>query len=107
METEFESRARAGDAVGVLQQAVLNGALWAVGTAWANAFRETTRALLPEDTFDIVLAELMAAAITTALAVGIGICATHSWKQWNPFIRKESAVQTQHVPGTQYPHLYS
>lgn len=104
MESRFETSARAGDAVGTLQQAVLNGALWAVGMAWANAFRETTRALLPEDTMDIVLAELLAAGITTALAVGVVLCTTRSCRSCS---RRDSLPAAPERPGTRYPHLYT
>lgn len=76
MDTRFEANARANDAVGVLQQSVLNGALWAVGSSWAYALREMTRALLPNDTVDIVLAELLAATLTTLLALGVTFAVT-------------------------------
>ena len=56
---DFTARATAGDAIGTLRLAVVNGALWAIGLAWANGIREVTRAILPDDTLDIVLAEAL------------------------------------------------
>lgn len=70
----FEQRAIQGDVFGVVRLASLNGALWAVGIAWANAIREIARVLVPDDDMDIVLAELAAAGVSTLLGVGIALC---------------------------------
>ena len=75
----FEERAARGDALGTLRIAAINGALWAIGTAWSNAVREVTRALLPDDTMDIVLAEVVAALITTVIGVGLALFVARKW----------------------------
>lgn len=78
--TSFSERAVAGDAIGVLRSALINGALWATAIAWSNAIREVTRALLPSATGEVVLAELLAACLTTALGVLIAlIAARRDW----------------------------
>lgn len=69
----FESAAARGDAVGAFQRAFVNGALWATALAWANAIREVTRAFLPDDTEEIVFGEVLAASITTLLAIAAAI----------------------------------
>ena len=75
----FEERASRGDAFGTLRVAAVNGALWSIGTAWSNAIREVTRALLPDDTMDIVLAEVVAALITTVIGVGLALFVARKW----------------------------
>lgn len=53
---------------------ILNGVLFSIGTSWSTAIRQVSRLVLPEDTADAVLAELLAATLTTALGVGIALC---------------------------------
>lgn len=65
----FETAAERGDAVGAFQRAFVNGALWATALSWSNAIREVTRAFLPDETEEIVLGEVLAASITTLLAI--------------------------------------
>ncbi len=63
--------ATAGNWVGMLRFAILNGALWAVGTAWSTAIRAVTLQIVPGDSVDVVLGELAAATVTTALSVAV------------------------------------
>jgi hypothetical protein len=71
----FADAALQGNPLGVLRMALVNGALWACGIAWSNAIRGVTTALLPADTMDVVLAELLAAVITTVFGVGVALVA--------------------------------
>ena len=55
--------------MGMLRFAVLNGALWAVGSSWSIAIRAVTLQILPKDSHDVVFGELAAATVTTLLSV--------------------------------------
>ena len=65
--------ARRGEIVSTTRYAILNGSLWAIGLAWSTAIRSIVITLIPSDTRDIVLGELLAAVITTVLAVGFSV----------------------------------
>jgi hypothetical protein len=80
----FSEYAARGNALGALRSSILTGTLWAIGIAWANAIREITRAVLPQDTLDVVLAELLAAGITTLLGVGVALLTARQWCQRPP-----------------------
>ena len=71
----FSQRAAAGDALGALRSAVVNGALWAIALSWSNAIREATRALVPDEARDVVVAELAAATLTTVLGIAVALIA--------------------------------
>lgn len=75
----FEESAARGDALGTLRYAAVFASLWAIGNAWSSAIRETTRAVLPDDTLDVVLAELLAAALTTVFGISISLVAARKW----------------------------
>lgn len=60
-----------GNWVGMVRFAVLNGALWAVGTSWSTAIRAVTLQILPNDSRDVVLGEVAAATMTTLLSVAV------------------------------------
>lgn len=68
----IESASR-GEIVTTTRYAILNGSLWAIGLAWSTAIRSIVITLIPSDTRDIVLGELLAAVITTAFAVGFSV----------------------------------
>jgi len=72
MSSYIES-ARRGEVVNATRYAILNGSLWAIGLAWSTAIRSIVITLIPSDTLDLVLGELLAAVITTALAIGLAI----------------------------------
>lgn len=57
--------------MGMLRFAVLNGALWAVGTSWSTAIRAVTLQIVPNDSQDVVLGEIAAATVTTLLSVAV------------------------------------
>ena len=75
----FESAVAQGSALGALKAATIYGSLWAIGSSWANAIREIARLVLPEDTMEAVLAEALAAGITTVLGVGVALLAARTW----------------------------
>ena len=71
----YQEAALEGDATGVLREAVLHASLWAIGSSWAVAIREGVTSAFP-DAGDAVVAELLAAALTTAIALGATFAAT-------------------------------
>lgn len=80
----FETYAVAGDVGAALRFSVLNGALWAIGSAWATATREVAMLLLPADDTATQAAwvEVVAACVVTglglAVALGVGYCTAPS-----------------------------
>ena len=72
MQTFNDSAARC-DALGTLRNGLLGGAFWAIGSAWSVAVREVTLLVLPEDRIDTVMAEVLAAGITTIAGVSIAL----------------------------------
>lgn len=75
----FEEDARRGNLSGVVQKAALYGILWAIGSSWSSAIRAIALTIVPQNTTDIVLAELGAAAFTTFVGAGVAIAATQNW----------------------------
>lgn len=75
--TSYEDHIQNGSIMGAFQQAVVYGALWSIGSAWSVAIREITRLLVPDDTFDTILAELGASLVTTVLGVGVSLAISH------------------------------
>ena len=75
----FERAAVNGDAIVLLKMAAVNGALWAVGISWSTAIRAIALVLLPDDTMDVVAAELAAAGVVTVLGIGIAYVAGRTW----------------------------
>jgi hypothetical protein len=67
----YAESASEGNWVGMLRFAVLNGALWAVGTSWSTAIRAVTLQIIPNDSRDVVLGEIAAATVTTLLSVAV------------------------------------
>jgi hypothetical protein len=65
----YEQSAVHGNWMGMIQFAVVNGALWAIGTSWSTAIRAVTLQMLPDDSEDVVIGELAAVGITTTLSV--------------------------------------
>ena len=65
----YAESATAGNWVDMLRFAILNGALWAVGTSWSTAIRAVTLQIVPRDSRDVVLGEIAAASVTTVLSV--------------------------------------
>lgn len=60
----------------MFQYAVLNGSLWAVGSAWSTSIRAIVLELLPGSQISIIAAELLATFITTLLAVSLSFLVT-------------------------------
>ena len=65
----YAESATDGNVIGMLRFAILNGALWAVGISWSTAIRAVTLQIVPSESRDVVFGELVAASITTVLAV--------------------------------------
>lgn len=65
----YAESATEGNWVGMLRFAVLNGALWAVGSSWSTAIRAVTLQIVPNDSRDVVLGEIAAATVTTLFSV--------------------------------------
>lgn len=62
-----------GNVLGTLQHAILTGTLWAIGISWSTAIRSITLALVPSDTRDQILGELLSTGIVTVLGVSTAI----------------------------------
>lgn len=75
----FHDEVRNGNALAALKASTVSGALWAIALSWATAIREISRLVLPEDTMEAVLAEMVAAGITTALGLGIALLVARDW----------------------------
>ena len=71
MTASFLQHAEKGRALDAFREAIVFGALFAIGSAWSTAIREITVFLVPDDTS--VLAELGAALITTVLGVAASV----------------------------------
>lgn len=67
----YAESATDGNWVGMLRFAVLNGALWAVGSSWSTAIRAVTLQIVPNDSQDVVLGEIAAAVITTLFSIAV------------------------------------
>ena len=74
----FHESAEQGDILNSLRIAIVYGALWAIGSSWSTAIRETVITLVPNDSDNRVFAELGAAAITTIFGVGVAVLATRN-----------------------------
>ena len=79
MQTYTDS-ARRGEVFETVRYALLNGSLWAVGSAWSVSIRAVVLELLPSGRVDIVVGELLAAMLTTILGVGIAILVARDWR---------------------------
>ena len=75
----YAESARNGQPIAATQHAILTGSLWAIAISWSTAIRSVVIELIPENTRDVVLGELLAAAITTAFAVGISLVVSRRW----------------------------
>lgn len=81
----YQQTLAAGDTLGSLRIAVLTGSLWAIGSAWALSIREIVLIILPVEANSIkVLAEFLAATITTVLGIGVSAFAVR-WCHFRPF----------------------
>lgn len=67
----YAESAAEGNWVEMLRFAVLNGALWAVGTSWSTAIRAVTLQIVPNGARDVVFGELAAATVTTVVSVSV------------------------------------
>lgn len=94
----FEERAKRGDPLGAFRYAAVAGSLWAIGSSWSTAIRQIAIRLFPQDTVDVVVAELISALLTTGLGVTIAILVTRptSWCSRKPVAKVEESVK---VPG--------
>lgn len=60
----------------MFQYAVLNGSLWAVGSAWSTSIRAIVLELLPGSQISVIGAEVLATFITTLLAISLSFLVT-------------------------------
>ena len=78
----------------MLRYAVVNGALWAVGSAWSTAIRSMVLEVLPSYTRIVIVGELIAATTTTLLAVSVSYVVMRSCAF--PPRRPVLATETRH-----------
>ena len=90
-----------GNALGALRLAAINGALWAVGSAWATGTREIALTLVPDDRVDKIVAELLATllvtifGVSTALFIGRLPCGKRPLRHTtivNPALQKSTGI---------------
>ena len=74
----FHESAEQGDILNSLRIAIVYGALWAIGSSWSTAIRETVLTFVPNDSDNRAFAELGAAAITTIFGVSVAVVATRN-----------------------------
>lgn len=94
----FNESVHNGDLTGTLRHAVIYGSLWAIGTAWATGIRETVLLMLPGDTRDIILGELLSVGITTVLGIGLSYLVTRqccTMRRSSPSAATESRARLQ------------
>lgn len=65
-----------GDLTNMLRFAILNSALWAIGTAWSTGIRAVMTEVIPKQDLGVVGGEVVAALTTTAFAVAVSYAAT-------------------------------
>lgn len=99
-DSDFHSELHKGNPLGALQHAAIYAVLWAIGTSWSTAIREIAVVLVGEDTFDVVLAELFAAGVTTVIGIGIAFCATQCCNAAYGFGRQPTQQPTLHTRPT-------
>lgn len=75
MSYTYQEAAQRGDAIGVVRQAVLFSALWALGSSWSIAIRKVVMGVVGGDG-NAVYAEVAAASITTLIALSATFVAT-------------------------------
>ena len=75
---DFTESVQRGDAFSALRMASVNGALWAIGSSWSTAIREIARVIVPSNTADVVVAEILAAGVVTFLGLGISLLVTRN-----------------------------
>ena len=77
--TNYTESATRGEIALTTRYAILTGALWAVGSSWSTAIRSVVLQLIPDDTHDIVVGEILAAFLTTIIAVGLSLVVGRKW----------------------------
>jgi hypothetical protein len=96
----FHESAEQGDILNSLQIGIVYGALWAIGSSWSTAIRETVITLVPNDSDNRVFAELGAAALTTMFGVGVSVLATRSCAKICTAKQTQPKTQTQLITQT-------
>tara|TARA_B110001450_G_scaffold18786_1_gene17232 strand:+ start:11253 stop:11570 length:318 start_codon:yes stop_codon:yes gene_type:complete len=67
----YAESATDGNLMGMLRFAVLNGALWAVGSSWSTAIRAVMLQIVPRNSQDVVVGEILAAMVTTVASIAV------------------------------------
>ena len=74
----FSESVQRGDAFGALRMASVYSALWAIGSSWSTAIREIARVIVPANSTEAVVAEILAAGVVTVLGMGISLLVTRN-----------------------------
>ena len=69
----FAELTKSGDVRGAFRVAAVTACLWSIGTSWSNAISSFSHWLLPDSGLEEVWAGLLAAVLTTAIAIGISL----------------------------------
>ena len=69
----YADAASQGNVVNTLRHAILTGTLWAIGISWSTAIRSVTLLLVPDDSFDQIIGELLSTVIVTVIGVGTAL----------------------------------
>ena len=75
-EMTYAQSAERGEVLATVRYAVLNGSLWAIGSAWSTAIRAIVIAVIPTSTREVVAGEMLAAGITTGMGVLVALLVT-------------------------------
>ncbi len=69
----YEQSAREGHLLGTLRHGILTGTLWAIAISWSTSIRAITLAILPDDTTDQIMGELLSTVFVTVVGVGTAL----------------------------------
>ena len=100
--TQFLDSAENGNVGDVLKHGIVNGALWAIGVAWATGIREIALIILPTDSFSKVIGELVAMLIVTIISTFVAVIVAYNWSNVRrSFITRPSTAENRGVRPTQ------
>tara|TARA_B110001452_G_scaffold123280_1_gene102233 strand:- start:14065 stop:14427 length:363 start_codon:yes stop_codon:yes gene_type:complete len=91
----YTESATDGNWVGMLRFAILNGALWAIGSSWSTAIRAVTLQIVPTDSRDVVFGEIIAAMATTFASVVVSYAVMRCCRRHE---KEETPIPTPFIP---------
>ena len=91
----FVDSAENGNVAAVLKYGVVNGALWAIGIAWATGIREIALIILPTDNFSKVIGEVVALLIVTVMSTLVALVAAYEWSKVRQMLFSNSEALPQ------------